>query len=125
MSTLAVRFGLAFKFLPSSMKRIYPRGVPAVAQWVKNLTAAVRVTAEARVRHLVWCSELKDLALLQLPLRFNPWPEPLYASSVAIKKKEYVPGTTGPRRVKNYLEQICTRTTAWSFTAPAEPLTHK
>ena len=35
-------------------------GVPAVVQWVKNLTA------EAQVGSPAWCSGLKDLALLQL-----------------------------------------------------------
>ena len=36
------------------------RGVPAVAQWVKNLTVAAWVTVEARVQFLAWCSGLKD-----------------------------------------------------------------
>ena len=55
-------------------------GVPAVVQWVKNLTAAAPVTAEMRVLSLALCSRLKDLALLwlrhrlQLWLGSNPWP---------------------------------------------------
>ena len=49
-------------------------GVPAVAQWVKNLTTVARVTAEAQVQSLAQHSGLRDLALLQLQLRFDPWP---------------------------------------------------
>ena len=37
-------------------------GVPAMAQWVKNPTAADRVTAEVWVRSLAQGSGLKDLA---------------------------------------------------------------
>ena len=37
-----------------------------MAQWVKHLTAAPWVAAEVRVQYLVWCSGLKDVALLQL-----------------------------------------------------------
>ena len=47
-------------------------GVPAVAQWVKNPTAAAQVAAEVRVRSPARSSRLKDLALLQLWLRFSP-----------------------------------------------------
>ena len=46
-------------------------GVPAVAQWVKNLTAAVCVAAEVQIPSLVHCSGLQDPALLQVQLRFN------------------------------------------------------
>ena len=53
-------------------------GVPAVAQWVKNGTAAAQVTAEEQVQSLPRHNELKDLVLLQLQcrlqLRLNPWP---------------------------------------------------
>jgi len=54
-------------------------GVPAVAQWVKNLTAAVWVAAEVWAQSLAQGRGLKDLLLsqlqrrLQLQLRFNPW----------------------------------------------------
>ena len=41
-------------------------GVPAVVQWVKNLTAAAWVTAEVPVPSLAQHSGFKDLALLQL-----------------------------------------------------------
>ena len=43
-------------------------GVPATVQGVKNLTAEVQVQSPAQG------SGLKDLALLQLQLGFNPWP---------------------------------------------------
>ena len=49
-------------------------GVPSVAQWVKNPSAAAWVVAEAPILFLVWPSRLKDLALPQLQLRFSPWP---------------------------------------------------
>ena len=42
------------------------RGVTAVAQWVKNLTAATWVTREAQVRSLAQHSGLKDVVLPQL-----------------------------------------------------------
>ena len=51
-----------------------------MAQWVKNLTAAAQVVAEARLGPPAWCSRLKDPAFLQpwprsqLPLEFRPWP---------------------------------------------------
>ena len=47
------------------------RGVPSVAQWVKTLTAAAWVNAEAQVWSLAQCSGLKDLALLQLQHRYD------------------------------------------------------
>ena len=47
--------------------------VLAVAQWIKNLTVAAQVATEVRIQSLAWHSGLKDLALLQLHLRFNPW----------------------------------------------------
>ena len=34
-------------------------GVPAVVQWVKNLTAAAQVTAEVWVLSPAWCSGLR------------------------------------------------------------------
>ena len=57
------------------------QGVPTVAQWDKNPTAAARVTTEVRVQSPAQDSGLKDLALpqllhrLQLWLRFCPWPK--------------------------------------------------
>ena len=44
--------------------KIHCLGVPAMAHWVKNLTAVAWVTAEVRVQSLARCSGLKDLALL-------------------------------------------------------------
>ena len=45
-----------------------------MVQWVKNPTAEAQVTAEVQVRSLAQSSGVKDLALLQLWLPFNPWP---------------------------------------------------
>ena len=59
---------------------IYSSGVPAVAQWVRNLTKVAQVAVETQVRSSSWYSGLKDPELpqlwcrLQLWLRFNPWP---------------------------------------------------
>ena len=41
-------------------------GVLAVAQWVKNLTAAAQIAAEVQVQSQGWCSGLKDPSLLKL-----------------------------------------------------------
>ena len=55
--------------------------VPALAQWVKNPTAAAQVAAEAQVQSPDPCSGLKHLAVPHLWHRsqmwsgFNPWPE--------------------------------------------------
>ena len=72
-------------------------GVPAVVQQVKNLTAVAQIATEVWVQSPAWCSELKDLMMLQLQhksqllLGFNPWPgESPYAMGVAIKKKEFI-----------------------------------
>ena len=62
------------------------RGLPAVAQWVKNLTAGALVTAEAWVRSPAQHSGLKDLALPQLWCR-SQLQELTYAMGVAIKRK--------------------------------------
>ena len=45
---------------------MFKKGVPAVMQWVNNLTAAAPVTVEALVQSLAPCSGLKDPVLLQL-----------------------------------------------------------
>ena len=58
-------------FIMAALKSL--SGVPTVIQWAKNLTAVVQVTVEARVRSSTQHSGLKDLALPQLWLRFNPW----------------------------------------------------
>lgn len=44
-------------------------GVPAVAKWIKNLTAVAWVAVEVRVPSLVLHIGLKDLMLLQLQHR--------------------------------------------------------
>ena len=49
------------------------KGVPTVTQWIKNLTAAAQVAVEV-VSSQTQQGGLKDLALLQLWLRFSPWP---------------------------------------------------
>ena len=50
-------------------KKSLEREIPAVAQWVKNLTAAAQVAAESQVWSPAWHSGLKDPALLQLRCR--------------------------------------------------------
>ena len=45
-----------------------------MAQWVKPLTAVAQVAVEAWVPSLAQHRGLKDLASLQLWLRFDPWP---------------------------------------------------
>ena len=62
-------------------------GATAAAQWVKNLTAAVWVTAEMQVLSSAWSSGLKDLALLKLQLEFNPWPGNFHVPRVWKEKK--------------------------------------
>ena len=47
----------------TSNQKIHGIGVPTVAQWIKNVTAAVRVPAEAQLPSPVCCSGLKDLVL--------------------------------------------------------------
>ena len=55
-------------------------GSPAVAKWVKNLSAVVQVP----VQFPAWCLGLRDPALpqlwhrSQLWLTFNPWPGNFY-----------------------------------------------
>ena len=68
--------------------KIHACGLPAVAQWVKNLTAVAQVAAEGWALFSVGSSGLKDLVLPQLWHRWAAvaW-EPLSAASVAIGKK--------------------------------------
>ena len=51
----------------------YVLGVPAVTQWVKNLTAAARVTAEAQFKCYPAQWVIKDPALPQLQCRSQLW----------------------------------------------------
>ena len=55
---------------------------------VKNLNAAAEVTAEAWVGSPAQSSRLKDLALLQLQLKFNPWPGTSIRGCGHLKKRE-------------------------------------
>lgn len=62
-------FGAEMLLLTSFLKvpkTMYFRGVPAVRQWVKNLTAAAWVAAEVQVQFPPHCRGLKVLILLQL-----------------------------------------------------------
>ena len=59
-------------------------GIPTVVQWVKNLTAVAKVASEACIKFLAPHSGLKDLALLQLWLRFSPWPGNFHVYGAAI-----------------------------------------
>ena len=45
-----------------------------MVQWVKNPTTAAQVAVEVQVSFRARHSGLRDLTLLQLQLRFNPWP---------------------------------------------------
>ena len=59
--------------LPSRTFKKQIHRVPAMGQWIKNLTAAAQVPAEARVQSPAWHSGLKDSALLQLWYRWQLW----------------------------------------------------
>ena len=59
-----------------------------MVQWVKNLTAVAWVAAKIEVQSLAWQSGLKDLALPQPGLGFNPWPRSFYVLWVWLKKKQ-------------------------------------
>ena len=64
------------------------QGVPAVAQWIKNLTAVVWVTAEVQAQFPAQSSGLKDLMLPQLQLRFTPCPGTSICCGKPLKKKK-------------------------------------
>ena len=57
------------KFYANRNEKKARAGAHAVAQWVKNLTAAAQVTAEVWVQSLAQCNGLKDLALSELQYR--------------------------------------------------------
>lgn len=63
-------------------------GVPAVAQWIKTLTAAAWV----QVQFPAWSSSLKDLTLLLDSGPPPSAPDLPYAVGVAIKKKCFLTG---------------------------------
>ena len=62
-------------------------GVPAVAQWIKNLTAGVWVAVEAWAPSSAQHSGLKNLGLIQLQLTFSLWPGNLHMPQVRPFKK--------------------------------------
>lgn len=61
------------------IKKIMIVGVPTVAHWLKNQTAAAQVTTEAQIQSLTWCSGLKDPWCIAVTyttvagLGFNHW----------------------------------------------------
>ena len=83
------------KRLSKKKKRERERaGVPTVAQWVKNSTAAAWVAVEVWVQSPAWHSGLKDPVLWQLWLwsqvwlKFNPWPGNFHMLWVWPEKKQ-------------------------------------
>ena len=59
-----------------------------MAQWVRNPTALAWVASEVWVRAPAQDSGLKDQAMLQLQLGFNPWPKNFHMPWVQPFKKE-------------------------------------
>ena len=60
-----------------------------MAQQVKNLTAKAQMAGDVWIRSPAWRSGLNDPALLQLQLRFSPWPGNIHMPQVqAFKKKK-------------------------------------
>lgn len=85
----------------------FSSGVPAVVLWFKNPTAASRVAAEAWVQSPPWSSALKDLTLLQLWLRFNPWPGNFHRPLVRpLKRKEKTSTQRSLGQIENALAPI-------------------
>ena len=76
IATAAAYVTTATPYAARQPKKINNVGVPSVAHWFKNPTAA----AQSLGRHKFdpWRSELKDLVLPQLWFRFNPWPGNFY-----------------------------------------------
>ena len=68
------------KHSPTFLKEKKVLGVPAVVQWVKNLTAVAQVAVETQVQSPAQHCGLKDQELQhllrrsQLQLGFDPWP---------------------------------------------------
>ena len=93
-----------------------------MVQWVKSPTAVARVAVEAQVRSPAWYSQLKEAALPQLQLGFNPWLGNVHVPQVRPRKKTQnpTPPTNTCVHMKNaYVHtpsikyvygQICTRT---------------
>ena len=80
--------------------------VPAMAQWIKNLTAVARVPAEAWIQSPAWSSGLKDLALAQLWLRFNPWSRNFHVPQMQPLKKKKL-HLKKSFKIKEYLFSTC------------------
>ena len=60
-----------------------------MVHWVKNLTAAAQVAVEVWVQSLALCNGLKDPALLQVQLRFNPSLGNCICHGCGHKRKKY------------------------------------
>ena len=94
MMGLTIHYQENYLLITDILVQNYKCGVPAVAQWVKNLTEVAWVTVEVQVLSPAQCSELKDLALLQLwhwlqqRLRFSPWPGNSICCACGYKKKK-------------------------------------
>ena len=104
-----------------STRNAYP-GVPAMVQWVNNLTTAARVAAEGQVPSPARCSALKDLVLpqlgcrSQLQLRFNPWPRNIHMLWVRPwkKRKEMHTHTESSKRTANsYIFHLILKHRLW------------
>ena len=70
-----------------------------MVQWVKNLTVAAQVAREMQVPYPA--QQVKDQVLLQLQLRFNPWPRNFHILWLwQGRKKERKGGREGKRKDK-------------------------
>ena len=59
-----------------------------MAQWVKHLTAVAQASVVLPVRSLACCCGCRDLVVLQLWLRLNPWPRNFHVPCMwQLKKK--------------------------------------
>ena len=74
-------FMLSYWIINNSFKK-KKKGVPAMVQWVKNLTVVAQVAVKLQVQSLTWGSGLKDVVLPQLQLRFNLWRRNLHMLQV-------------------------------------------
>ena len=93
------------------------KGVPAVALWVKNLTAVTRVAVEVQDQSLAWWSGLKDLLLPQLWLGRDWGLDPIPGPGASIFKTNkhkhkpvqspFLPGRVG-----------CSTAGAWRWWGP-------
>ena len=77
-------------------------GVPAVAQWVKNLTAMTSVSAEAWVQSLAQHSGLKHLVLLQVWCKLQLLFRSVQIQSLVVGALLYAMGVTIQKNTKMY-----------------------